>query len=54
MAMTAVGDGMPCVTVEVLLAEGGPPLEVVQLDPVALLQAAAALRRLAVESQERV
>jgi hypothetical protein len=37
-----------------LLIEGGPPLEVVELDPVEVLQAAAVLRQLAMESRERV
>jgi hypothetical protein len=52
--LTGTGDGPLRVTVELLLIEGGPPLEVVELDPVEVLQAAAVLRQLAMESRERV
>jgi hypothetical protein len=52
--LTGTGDGPLRVTVELSLPEGGPPLEVVELDPVEVLQAAAVLRRLAMESREGV
>jgi len=52
--LTAVGDGPLRVTVEVLLAEGEPPLEVVDLQPAEVLQAAAVLRGLVVDSEHAV
>ena len=54
LALYAVGDEVPRVTVEVMLAEGEPSLEVVELEPAEVLQLAAILRQLAVESRERV
>ena len=52
--LSAVGDDPLQVAVDVTLAPGEPPLEVVELDPAQVLQAAAILRQLALESRERV
>lgn len=54
IALTADADGPIRVSIEVQLSAGGQPLEVVELDPAEVLQAAAALRSLALESREPV
>lgn len=51
LALFAVGEDTPYVAVELSLATGGPPLEVVDLEQEAVLQAVAALGRLALEQQ---
>lgn len=54
LVLTAVGHGPMSVRVEMGLTEGGPSMDVVELDPAEVLRAAATLRQLALESQERV
>ncbi len=44
----------PVVEVEVEFHPGGPPMPVVSLDPADVLLAASALRRMAIDSQQRV
>ena len=52
LALVAVGEDKPYVAVELSLAAGAPLLEVADLEQEAVLQAAAALHRLALEQRE--
>ena len=54
LALCASGEGTPRITIEAVLAEGGQPLEVVELEPAEVVQAAATLRHLVIQSQQRV
>lgn len=51
LTLTAYGQDPPQVDVEVVLAPGGPALHVAELWPIALAEAAAALRGLVTEEE---